>query len=306
MKQILVTDTLFIFDEHEARLAKAGYKVVRVEKPDSTEEELIKHIKGKVGYILGGIETITEPVIKRADELQAIVFTGTGWEGYISGWQKAKEQGIKIGRTPYANIYEVAEWGVASTLAMQRNLFELGPNGTKTFSTVTSLPDLTVGIVGLGHIGRQYADMMSALGAKEVMYWSRKEKDAPYGYASFEELFSSCDIIFVSVGDAAGKKFIGKDKLDLMKDNALIVSISHKGVIDERHLAELLKNKKVRAAMDIVKEQDLFEGISPRSWYGSNSSAAYNSSSFLHRASDMAVDTLINLLETGEDKNRVV
>lgn len=52
--KILVTDTLFIFDEHVKQMEAAGYEVVRLDKPKATEEELQEAIKDKVGYILGG------------------------------------------------------------------------------------------------------------------------------------------------------------------------------------------------------------------------------------------------------------
>ncbi len=52
--KILVTDTLFIFDEHVKKFKDAGYEVVRVKKPDMSEGELVEAIKGKVGYVLGG------------------------------------------------------------------------------------------------------------------------------------------------------------------------------------------------------------------------------------------------------------
>ena len=106
---MLVTDTLFIFDEHVKMLNDAGYEVVRVEKPDMSEEELCEAVKEKVGYILGGIECVTDKVIDAATDLNAIVFTGTGFKGHIPGWQHALEKGINIGTTPYANVYEVSE-----------------------------------------------------------------------------------------------------------------------------------------------------------------------------------------------------
>ena len=52
---ILVTDTLFIFDEHVKQLENAGYEVLRTEKTDMSEDELCQAVKGKVGYILGGV-----------------------------------------------------------------------------------------------------------------------------------------------------------------------------------------------------------------------------------------------------------
>src|SRR5579872_5267248 len=123
--KILVTDSLFIFAEHIKKLEEAGYEVVRLDKPKATEEELVEAVKGKVGYILGGVEKVTEPVVEAADELKAIVFTGTGYKGYIPAWELATKKGIIIANAPHANANAVAEWAFAGGIAMVRNLFAL-------------------------------------------------------------------------------------------------------------------------------------------------------------------------------------
>jgi|GEM_PF-729962 len=304
--KILVTDTLFILDEHVQQLENAGYEVIRNEKPDLNENELIEALNGIDGYILGGIEYMTDVVVEASDQLKAVVFTGTGYQGHIPGYKTAESRGIKIGNTPYANVYEVSEWALAATLAMQRNLFALGPNGSEKFSTVNSLPDVSVGIIGLGRIGRKYAEMISGLGAKNISYWSRSEKDSSFSFTSKERVFGESDIVFVAVGDEAGVDFISKNELSRMKKNAMLVSISHHGIINEKDLYEAITENRVRAVLDIVKDKELFRSLPSDKWYGSNESAAYNSLSFLKRSSDMAVKTLINLLETADDQYRVL
>lgn len=82
-KTILITDSLFIFPEHENMLKNAGYEVERLDKPNATEEELISAIKGKTGYILGGIEKVTDKVLEAADQLKVIIFTGSDWLDFI-------------------------------------------------------------------------------------------------------------------------------------------------------------------------------------------------------------------------------
>lgn len=303
--KILVTDTLFIFNEHVQQLADAGYEVIRVKKADTPEDELIELVKDKVGYILGGVEYVTDNVFEASDTLKAIVFTGTGYQGHIPGWKTGLKRGVKIGNTPYANVHEVAEWGLAATLAMQRDLFSLGPQGQEKFNTITSLPDLIVGIVGLGHIGKKYADMISCIGAKEVLYSSRGKKDCPYQFSDKTELFAKSDIIFVSVGDEAGENYISSSELNEMKKGALLVSISHHGIINEQDLFEAINKNQIRAALDIVHNKEMFKDLSPSSWYASNTSAAYNSYGYLKRSSDMAVSTILNLLDKGEDNNQV-
>lgn len=178
---------------------------------------------------------------------------------------------------------------------MQRDLFSLGPQGTEKFHTITSLPDLTVGVIGFGHIGKKYADMISGLGAKEVIYWNRSPKESKYTIVEKDEVFAKSDIVFVALGDEA-KDAVGSKELSQMKQGALLVSIAHHGIVDEKALSEVVKAGKIRAAFDIVEDRDLFKGLSARDWYASNSSAAYNSIGYLKRSSDMAVKTLLELL----------
>ena len=61
-KNVLVTDSLFIFDEHIKQFEASGITVTRLDKPMASEAELIDAIKGKNGYILGGIEKVSGKV----------------------------------------------------------------------------------------------------------------------------------------------------------------------------------------------------------------------------------------------------
>lgn len=306
MNKILITDSLFIFPEHEQKLRDAGYEPVRLDKPCATEAELIEAIQGKVGYIMGGIESITQPVIEAADQLKALAFAGTGWQAFIPGWEYATQKGIAIANAPSGNAPEVAEWGIAAMMAMQRNLFTLGPQGKEKFSTVKSLSELEVGIVGLGNIGREFAERAAGLKAKKVSYWSREKKTDEYEFCSeLDELLASADIIFLSVGDEAGQDFIDRRRIGLMKEGALIVSILHKGIFDEDALYERLAAGALCAAFDVAKDVERFRGLPSNIWYGSNETTAYNVESAHQRVSDMATESMLNLLKDGVDQYKV-
>lgn len=130
--KILVTDSLFIFKEHEEALRNAGYEIERLDKPEATEEELVAAVKGKVGYILGGIEKITDRVIEAADQLKVITFTGSDWQYFIPGHDLATKKGIGIANAPGANSGAVAEYTLAFMLAMTREIFDLGRSAKKS------------------------------------------------------------------------------------------------------------------------------------------------------------------------------
>jgi D-3-phosphoglycerate dehydrogenase len=306
MQKILVTDTLFIHDKHTKELKTQGYEVERLEKTTASEDELKTALQGKVGYILGGLEKVTEEVLKSTDELKVISFTGTGWKGYIPGWEYATEKGIAISNAPSANAAEVAEWATAVMMAMQRDLFELGPKGDKSFVTVKSLMQLEVGIVGLGNIGREFAERAKGLKAKKVSYWSRQKKTDDFDYyENVDDLLRSADVIFLALGDDAGQDFISAERIGLIKKDALIVSILHKGIFNEDALYQRVSSTEIRAAFDIVADIERFRPLPSRNWYASNGVSGYNAESTFQKASDMATQSIINLLETGEDQYRV-
>jgi phosphoglycerate dehydrogenase-like enzyme len=278
--KILITDSLFVFPEHERQLFDAGHAFERLDTPTATEEQLIENLKGKVGYILGGIERVTDTVIESTSELKAIVFTGADWRSYIPGHETATKKGISIANTPGANAYAVAEYTITLILAMTRNIFELGRTGDKKFQTTRSLNQLTVGIVGMGNIGSLVARHLHALGAKEILYYSRTqkleiEKETSARYVSLDELLTQSDIVTLLASKEAGAGYIGKDQLAKMKEGSLLINTGFTGGIDTNALYEELSIARIRAAQDDPLD-DRFNTLPTSIWFNSNSHTAYN------------------------------
>ncbi len=303
---ILVTDSLFIFPEHEEQLRNVGYEIERLDKPNATEEELVQAVKGKVGYILGGIEKITDKVIDAADDLKVIAFTGADWRNFIPGHARATEKSIVITNTPGANTYAVAEYTITMILAMTRNIFELGRTGSKKFQTTHSLNELTVGIIGMGHIGSRMAGLLQALGVKEILYYSRtqkrgiEEKTGAY-FVSMDEVLSKSDIVTLHVSKEIGSNFIGATELAKMKTGSLLVDCGFTGGVDKDALFEELSSGRLRAVQDDPLDER-FNGLPLSVWFNSNSHTAYNTSEANKTASDMAIQSVLNVLETGKDQ----
>ena len=308
--KILITDSLFIFKEHEDTLRGAGYEIERLDKPEATEDELIEAIKGKVGYILGGIEKVTNKIIDSADILKAIVFTGIGYKNFIPNYDYAIRKGITIANTPDGPTHAVAEWAVTSALVMNRNIFDLGRGGQKKFLTTPGIEGSKVGIIGLGRIGSEISRILAPFKPHSISYYSKtrhenSEKELGLLYADFETLLKESDIVFVCVSDDAGKDFISKKELSLLKDNALVVSFMHEGIINENALLEELKNKRIRAVSDNPIDAKEANDLPFSTWFSFNGSNAFNTFSGAKLTSDMAVQSLINLLEKGDDINKI-
>ena len=305
-RKILVTDSLFIFTEHVEKLREAGYEIERLDNPEATEAELVEAVRGKVGYILGGIEKVTEKVIEAADDLRVISFTGADAHGFIPAFDKATKKGIAITTTPNANSYAVAEYTLAIMLAMTRNIFELGRTGDKTFQTTRSLNQQSVGIVGMGHIGTRMAEILYSLGVKRILYTNRTRKEevevnTGAEFVNIEELLSQSDIVTLHVSKEIGEGFIGERELSRMKDGALLVNCGFMGGVNRDSLLIELKAGRLRAAEDGPKDERFAE-LPLSIWYCSNAHTAYNTTEANKTASDMAVNSLLNVLETGNDQ----
>lgn len=309
MQTILITDSLFIFPEHEQRLRDAGYNIERLNKPQATEDELIEAVKGKVGYILGGIEQVTDKVIDAADSLKAIVFAGIGYKGMIPGWRHATEKGIAICNVPDGPTQSVAEWSMTAALTMTRGIFNLARTGDKQFVTTTGLEGQTIGIIGLGRIGGRIAEMVQVFRPGKVLYYSthrHEDKEQALGlkYAEMNDVLQNADVLFLCVPDDAGHPFFAAEQFDHMKQGALLVSFMHTGIIDPDALYSALKNGKIRAISDYPMDAR-FEEFPLSTWYSFNITNAFNTGSMLKSTSDGAIKGLLNLLETGEDPNLV-
>lgn len=306
MPKILITDSLFIFPEHEKQLQDAGYEVERLDKTEATEQDLIKAIKGKDGYILGGIERVTEKIIDAGKALRAIVFTGIGYKDFIPAWEYATQKGIAIANTPDGPTQAVTEWAIAAALLMTRGFMELGRLGDKTFGTTNGLENQAIGVVGLGRIGSHIAETIRAFKPANVSYFSRSRKPAletklGIKYKDLKRLLNESDVIFLCVSKDAGENFFDKTQLSAMKKGSLLVSFMNEGIINERALFTELESGRIRAISDYPMS-DQFNLLPLNSWYSFKGSNAFNTGSELKLTSDIATTTIIKLLKTGQDK----
>lgn len=307
MQKILVTDSLFIFDEQVEKLQNAGYEVVRM-KGDMNEAELAEAVKGKVGYILGGVERVTDKVIEAADELKVIAFTGADHAAFIPGHELAKKKGIVITNTPGSTTKTVAEFTITLLLAMLRRIFELGGPGDEKFMTAQSLADCTVGIVGMGRIGERVTRLLHALGAREIVYWNRTRKadlESELGikYLPLDELIAQSDVVSNHLSSEAGIYFT-PDIFANSKEGMLLINTGSHNNIDMGALYGRIANHGARAAFDIHGgvQDERFVKLPLSSWYSTNENTAYNTKDCLETSSDMAVGSLLNVLTTGDDQ----
>lgn len=201
------------------------------------------------------------------DNLLAIARAGAGVNNIPV--EKCTYKGIVVFNTPGANANAVKELVLASLFLSSRNivgginwtrsLIGNGEDITKQIEQGKSNfagPEIfgkTIGIIGLGSIGRLVANAVETLGMKVIGYDPYISVDAAWGLSQhvqkakgLEHLLSKSDYVSLHVPlTDATRNFIDKDKFKMMKDNARLLNFARGGLVDEEDLIEALDNGKV-------------------------------------------------------------
>ena len=189
--------------------------------------------------------------IENSPNLKVIGRTGVGYDSVDV--KTATAHGIPVVITPGANNRSVAEHAVAMMFALSKNLVEAqqemckGNWEIRGAKKAFELEGKTIGILGLGAIGRETAKICEGCGMKVAAYdpFLSKEQVEGYGavyYENYEDLLKVSDVVSIHVPlTDETKNMISKKQLTEMKKTALIINCSRGGIINETDLAEALK-----------------------------------------------------------------
>lgn len=204
------------------------------------------------------IASCNKNVIDHSPNLKVIGRTGVGYDSVDVN--AATERGIPVVITPGANNRSVAEHAVAMMFALSKNLFEAqqemccGNWEIRGAKKAFELEGKTIGILGLGAIGRETAKICKGLGMKIAAYdpFLSKEQVEEYGaiyYKDYEELLKISDVVSIHVPlTEKTKNMISKRHLLTMKKTSLIINCSRGGIVNEPDLVEALKNGVIAGA----------------------------------------------------------
>lgn len=232
-------------------LKNAGFEVV--EKKYSPEE-LIQNIKDYDAIIVRSATKVTKEVIDAGVNLKAIARGGVGLDNIDVSY--AKEKGIPVLNTPGASSISVAELAIAHMFALARfiNLSKMemmdGKWPKKEYSHGFELTGKTLGLIGLGNIGKETAKRALGLFMKVIAYDPYvTSTDLDVQLVSKEELLKQSDIISLHIPfNKSEGASITKNEFELMKDGVIIINCARGGVVDENDLFEALNSGKVKAA----------------------------------------------------------
>ena len=220
-----------------------------------SEEELIENLAGIDGLILG-MEQINDNILAHCDSLKVISRFGVGYDNVDIN--AAAKRGIAVTNVPGQNSESVAEMALALMFAISRKLplgWDHARDGVWDIINGFELKDKTLGIMGLGRIGKLLAEMAKAFRMKVLIFDRSADKKADYcrenGFeiVTKEELLIRSDYVSLHMpGSSDLKNFIGEAELGMMKPTAFLINTARGALVDEEALYNCLKEKKIAGA----------------------------------------------------------
>lgn len=250
MKVLIATDKPFAAAAVEGIrtvIDKAGFELVILEKYTS-KQQLIEAVKDVDAMIVRS-DIVDSDVINAADKLKIVVRAGAGYDNLDLVCCTNKQ--IVAMNTPGQNANAVAELTFGMMLLMARNRF----NGTSG----TELKDKTIGIHAFGNVGRNVARIAKGFGMKVYAFdeYCPKEvieKEGVTVCANVQELYSKSHYVSINIPlTSQTNKLIGKELLELMPKNGVLVNTARKEVVNEEELiVHMAENTKFKYASDIA------------------------------------------------------
>ena len=225
------------------------------------EQEILDLLKDSVG-IIAGTEQITEKIISQNNQLKVISRYGIGMDNI--DLKAAQQKDVLVYNTPDTPSIAVAEL----TLTLILNLLKKIGKSDRDIRSDKWKPEIgnllsekTVGIIGLGRIGKKLVQLLSPFNTKILIYDINLDEKFLKKYnlelVNLSKLISQSDIITLHIPlTKQTKHIIGKSELNSMKPNAILINAARGGLIDERSLYAALKEKKISgAAIDVLENE---------------------------------------------------
>lgn len=237
-------------------LTGAGFEVVQ--DPDSTPDALASANKDAAGIIVRS-EKITPEIMDLLPELKLVVRAGAGFDNIDTRY--ARKRGVDVMNTPGANSNAVAEEVVAVVLAALRKVVPAdistrqGLWEKKNFMG-RELTGKTVGILGLGNIGRLLVKRLSGFEVKILGFDPVLSPDlaAKMGVklCSAAEIFEQADIISLHIPENDKTRgMINDDLVGRMKKGAVLVNCARAGIVDENAIRRFKAEKNLLFCNDV-------------------------------------------------------
>ena len=222
-------------------------------------DTLVQFLRGHDKAITA-LETIDESILSQLPDLNTIGKYGVGLD--MIDLHAMKKYNINLGWTGGVNKRSVSELVISYSIALlHKTVFANNEVKKGEWSQIKGrqLTDCIFGIIGCGHVGKDLVRLLQPFNCKILAHDILNFKDFYDKYrvipVGIEDLICQSDVITLHLPlDKSTKNILDRDKLSLLKNDAVLINLARGGLIDEVALKGLLKSNKITgAALDVFE-----------------------------------------------------
>ena len=242
-----------------SQMSPPGFELVVLPPGSSEFDGEIANAEYLVGFVSGLVQTT---LFKSAPKLKLVQMLSAGYDN--ADIEAALISGVPVSNNGGANSVAVSEHAIMLMLAVSRKLpwqhasVRAGQWTGNDTPRVFELRGKTVGIVGLGAIGKKVSRLVNAFGTQIVYYdierlTEDQEDNLDVKFRLLDELLETADIVTLHVPlNESTRHLIDADRLKRMKESAILINTSRGPVVDEKALHEsLAKHQILGAGLDV-------------------------------------------------------
>lgn len=294
--------------EFRSYLEAAGIEIVTVPVRERLTEAELLSVVGELDGAICGDDQFTEKVMRAAPRLKVISKWGTGIDSIDAA--AATKLGIRVCNTPNAFTDAVADTTLGYVLSFARGLASMDRDvrrGLWIKPDLISLRECTLGVVGVGNIGKAVVRRACAFGTR-VLGTDRVAVDSSFlaetglVMTSLRQLLQKADFVSLHCDlNPTSFHLIGRNELKAMKSSACLINTARGSIIHETALVEALGEKWIAGAALDVFEVEPLPADSPLRGFPNCFLATHNANNSLQavkRVHDSTISNLLNALQT--------
>ncbi len=259
------------------------------------KDALLREVGSRVRAVAGG--NVDAALMDRLPGLEIIANFGVGYDSIDT--RAARERNIRVTNTPNVLNDAVAELTIGLMIALARRIPQAdrfvrdGKWAKVGYRLQTELNGKTVGILGLGRIGKEIATRCQAMRMRVVYHGRRRQSDEPYVY--YDDLTAmarDCDwLVLIAPGGKGTEKIVSREVLEALGPEGYLVNVARGTLVDEAAMLELLKSWKLGgAALDVFENEPAMD---PGFWELDNVVLSPHQGSATHQTRDKMGDLVV-------------
>ncbi|AZM56021.1 hypothetical protein DMA15_28350 [Streptomyces sp. WAC 01529] len=226
--------------------------------------DLLASIVDAVALIVRSGTQVDQEVLAQAPSLKIVARAGVGLDNVDVAYARAA--GVAVVNAPDSNTVSVAEFTVGLVIASLRHLCAAAQHVSegewrRSAFMGSELAGRTLGILGLGRVGRQVARRLTAFEMHVIAYdphvSAAEAAEAGAELVTFDTLLTTSDVLTIHLPkSAATTGLLGESELARVKPSLCLVNTARGGIVDEDALAAALKDGRIAcAALDVFTEE---------------------------------------------------